>query len=641
MRKLFTTLSTKLCFYIFNLTILIFVAIAIVFCSYSINREVEQASRYTSLMLVNVVQDIDRKLEDVEQFTVRTSQAVVRSLDNQDAMMRIIDSMVEANRSVIIGGSITFVPGFYHGQGELFMEYASFDADGNLVEKHLGNDEYDYTTMEWYTEAVARRRGIWSEPYFDEGGADVLMTTYSLPLIDISGNVYAVVTADVPLSELVADVDARRPYEDSYAFILSKEGTYLAHPDEDVILNETYLSRSQDLDCPELAEVGKQMIMAQSGDMRLELEGEDVLAFYTPISRTGWSICCVCPYQTLVSGIGQTARTALIILAAGLVLLIVAIRLILVHATRPIGELANSAYRIAAGHFNDPLPDIDTRDELGKLHDAFLYMQRSLKTYVSELTETTRARERIENELHIARDIQMNMIPQIFSPFPEWKDLDLYAFLRPAKEVGGDLYDFFIRDQKLFFTIGDVSGKGVPASLFMAITRTLFRIMAGTFDSPAQIAATLNGAISEKNEANMFVTMFFGVLDLRTGELTFSNAGHNPPVLVHPDGNCEWLKVKANLPIGVMEEMVYTDQTITLEDNAALVLYTDGLTEAENFHYDQLGEDKVLENVTKYAGADVREIINQLELLVAYFAQDADQSDDLTMMALRFHKPEN
>lgn len=166
------------------------------------------------------------------------------------------------------------------------------------------------------------------------------------------------------------------------------------------------------------------------------------------------------------------------------------------------------------------------------MHDSLVYMQQSLSGYVSELRTTTASKERIESELSIAREIQMGMIPKIFPPYPEREDVDLHAILHPAKEVGGDLYDFFIDNDRLYFVIGDVSGKGVPASLFMAIARSLFRTLAQQATSPAEIMSKMNRSISENNEANMFVTLIIGILDLKTGSLRFCNAGHNPPIII-------------------------------------------------------------------------------------------------------------
>ena len=271
------------------------------------------------------------------------------------------------------------------------------------------------------------------------------------------------------------------------------------------------------------------------------------------------------------------------------------------------------------------LPEVHSKDEIKDLHDSLVYMQQSLSGYVSEQRTTTASKERIESELSIAREIQMGMIPKIFPPYPEREDVDLHAILHPAKEVGGDLYDFFIDNDRLYFVIGDVSGKGVPASLFMAIARSLFRTLAQQATSPAEIMSKMNRSISENNEANMFVTLIIGILDLKTGSLRFCNAGHNPPIIIGADGNTTLLKAKIQLFVGVLEDMEYTDEEITLEKNTRLFLYTDGITEAENASKELYGEDRLLSTLAPLGTFDVRIIVDTVVRSVASHVQQAEE----------------
>ena len=216
-----------------------------------------------------------------------------------------------------------------------------------------------------------------------------------------------------------------------------------------------------------------------------------------------------------------------------------------------------------------------------QLHDSFEHMQQSLVAYIDELKDTTAKKERIESELRIAREIQMGMVPKIFPAFPEREDVDLYAKLIPAKEVDGDLYDFFIEDNKLYFIVGDVSGKGVPASLVMAVTCRLFRTVASHFQKPSEIVTSLNDTLAENNESNMFCTFFLGILDLQTGYMQYCNAGHNAPVVMRASGKTEFMEVVPNLPLGLFEGFPYDGQECTLMKGDSLFLYTDGVTEAE------------------------------------------------------------
>ena len=253
---------------------------------------------------------------------------------------------------------------------------------------------------------------------------------------------------------------------------------------------------------------------------------------------------------------------------------------------------------------------------------------------VVRLVDSTAARERMENELSIARSIQMAMVPKSFPPFPDRLNLDIYGLVNPAKEVGGDLYDFYLCADKLFFCIGDVSGKGVPAALVMATIRSLFRSIAPQEEGPATIMGRMNDVLAEQNGQNMFVTLFLGILDMKTGRLAYCNAGHNAPIL---DGT--QLEVVPNLPLGVVAGLVYQSQTIELKYGQLLFLYTDGLTEAENGAQHLYGEERMLSVLQGITNNRPRNVVETMQRDVEAFVDGAEQSDDLTMMAIRYQIP--
>lgn len=251
------------------------------------------------------------------------------------------------------------------------------------------------------------------------------------------------------------------------------------------------------------------------------------------------------------------------------------------------------------------------------------------------LIESTARNQSIENELNIARKIQMAMLPTHFPPFPDYPNINAYGEVLPAKEVGGDLFDFYIRENRLFFCIGDVSGKGVPASLVMAMTRSIFRSFSSYLNSPAQIVTQMNDSLSgEGNDQSMFVTLFLGVLDFATGELHYCNAGHNSPLVIGHRSLVN-LDCKANLPLGVIGGFAYQEQAAKLEIGDTLFLYTDGLTEAENTRHEQFGEERMGELLAAHAEQSPQELTETMHQAVAKFVGDAEQSDDLTMFAIR------
>jgi serine phosphatase RsbU (regulator of sigma subunit) len=259
------------------------------------------------------------------------------------------------------------------------------------------------------------------------------------------------------------------------------------------------------------------------------------------------------------------------------------------------------------------------------------------------LEETTAAKERIESELRIARDIQMSMVPNIF---PDRPGLDIYASMTPAKEVGGDLYGYLLLDKELYFCVGDVSGKGVPASLFMAQATRLFRTLATQHMMPAEIATRMNNALTEDNEQGMFVTMFIGLVYLDSGKLVFCNAGHNPPVLIAKksettDGsrNAEFIDVQSNAPIGLFPDIDYEGEQIDNIKGTPLFVYSDGLNEAENKSQEQFGDDQII-NVLRFTPFEnAKQVIEKMNELVEKHRNGAAPNDDLTMLCLSVKDP--
>ena len=279
--------------------------------------------------------------------------------------------------------------------------------------------------------------------------------------------------------------------------------------------------------------------------------------------------------------------------------------------------------------------------EIEAAYDKLELAHERLEAAYGKLEETTAAKERMESELRIAREIQMGMVPRIFPAFPERDDIDIYASLDSAKEVGGDLYDFFLQSDRLYFCIGDVSGKGIPASLFMSVVVNLFRMVAKEGFPPEYIATRLNETLAEDNENGMFCTMFIGEVNLRTGRLNFCNAGHNPPLIIDrpisPHEPCRpaFIEMESNAPIGLWPELEFVGESIENVKGRTLFLYTDGLNEAENISHDQFGDDRLIKLFQTRPYADARQTVDIVESAVTAFVGEAEQSDDLTMLCLK------
>ena len=317
--------------------------------------------------------------------------------------------------------------------------------------------------------------------------------------------------------------------------------------------------------------------------------GRRYMVFDEEIDVTGWKISIIIPEDILFADLNRTGWIVTILMLLGLALLIFIL------------------YR--SGKNLQNLIDLNTKQQ------------------------------RIEGELEIAQTIQRAMLPKVFPPFLDRKDLNIYGMVEPAKEIGGDLYDFYIRHEKLFYCVGDVSGKGVPAALLMATTRSLFRSVTSHEERAAEIVSQMNDALNEQNEQNMFVTLFLGVLDLKSGEMEYCNAGHNAPILIESRNAISELSVLPNLPLGVEPGFAFQPQKTEIAHGNTLFLYTDGLTEAENKGHEQYGEERMLAELHRTLGKRPQEIVESMRSDVVAFVDGAQQSDDLTMLAIRFQVP--
>ncbi len=334
-----------------------------------------------------------------------------------------------------------------------------------------------------------------------------------------------------------------------------------------------------------------------------------------------------------------------LLMFAILVLSVAVAYLFVKRVSRPLDQLADYTHSLAAQDFGAGV-DIPaeiaalphkSHDEIGKLAESFIDMKHTLQKYLKDLEETTASKERIESELKIAHDIQMSMVPKTFPPFPDRREFDIYATLVPAREVGGDFYDFFfIDDQRLCFAIGDVSGKGVPASLFMALTKTMFRATGGRQNATAEvILSRLNEEICRDNDSCMFVTVFCGVLDVQTGRVEYSNAGHNLPYVLSK-GIAKTLPKTGGMALGVSESAEFRSGQIRLKPGDQLVLYTDGVTEAMDKDDQLFSESRLELTLQGMDGRSSKEVVEQIVKEVERFSTGAPQSDDLTLLALDF-----
>jgi len=588
-------------------------------------------------------------LRTVEVSATNNADALEKNLQDPRAVRSTLESELKLNPD-IVGCGMSFIPNYFPQEGRYFEAYARWEGDQVRV-LQIGSDQHDYFSAEWFQTPLQSGQNYWSEPYYDEAGAKRMLCTYSIPIKDQTGETVGILGADISLdwlSEQLKKTDlrensynARKDADEDrnhymYSFILGRKGEYLGHPDRSRILNKHFLDYVCQEDSLHYVQIGQEMLEGKSGREKTVIDGIKSYIYYAPLERTGWTMAIVVPVMlSYLPGLA-IGFLIIVVLLVGLLIIFILCRHLIHKATRPLTYLAHSAREVAKGHFDTPLPEIKVKDEIGQLRDSFENMQLSLGQYIDRLTEATARQASLESELDIARKIQMSMIPKTFPPYPDRTDIDIYGTLTPAKAVGGDLYDFYIREEKLFFCIGDVSGKGVPASLVMAVISALSRTLSAQKESPEKMVMALNDSVSGRNESMMFVTFFTGVLDLHTGILRYCNAGHNAPVILGKDGPA-FIKADSNVPLGIMPGWNYTMQETTLAPGDSLLLYTDGLTEAENADHALFGEDRMFKALQGKTGCAPREVSEGLLEAVHAFVADAEQSDDLTLMVFRYH----
>ncbi len=519
-----------------------------------IKEEASQRAQSELQSATNKIMDIVNQAEGAVTNSLWVAEWCLET--SPDSLVRVPQHVVEIN-PVVVGSTIALVPG-YNKKYPLYSPYATRNLEtGEIETLSLATDSYDYPLQEWFTQPMASGEGYWSEPYFDKGGGNMLMTTLSMPVKDHEGRIAAILTADISLDWLTELMENTKSYPNAYNTVTSRNG---------------HLVLSTNLEAQ------------QSGDL-------DTLVYQAPVERTGWTLSIVIPEKDLFAGVRRVGMVVKILQILGVVLIIVILRLIAKNQLK---------YK-----------NLNTQKEL------------------------------IQNELRIGRDIQMSLVPKTFPAFPKRTDLDVAACIVPAKEVGGDLYDFYIRDEKLFFCIGDVSGKGVPAALVMTVTQSLFRAISSRENSPAKIVANMNDSMAEKNENSMFVTFFCGVLDLVTGQLRYCNAGHNPALrvgvsesMVVTGTTVSHLPVESNIPLGLDTGFSFKEQETSLGYDDTLFLYTDGVTEAENATFELFGEERL--EATLGTKRDAQGQLEAARDAVNNFVGDTPQNDDITILVIHY-----
>ena len=524
-----------------------------------------------------------------------------------------------------------------HGELSNGIFYYSYIKNGNI--HTLNWKETGFAkNREWLNYALKTGKIHWTEPYMaeDPNGDKLLSSSVSIPfkfkgssdwdgVIGTSGN-----------------LDAMRDWLNNYKFeangkylLTSAKGTYLIHPDKNIEFKKTISELADEINSKQLKYVAEQVKEGKSGFVTMpksSVHNGEVVFVYSPIPKTNWSSYLVYSSDNFYKPVRHFQLIILSVTVLGIFLLILFINWICKFTTNPIVKLSHIAERYGKGEFEVELPPVTSNDEVGILTQAFYTMRDNLLNLLKIQKENAKEEQKRASELEIAKRIQASVLPV---NFPKTTHFDIYASMNPAKEVGGDFYDFFFIDENHFaFLIADVSGKGIPAALFMMNAKSLLKsnLLSGY---PLDIAINkTNNELCVTNDAGMFFTAFIAILNTVTGELEYVNAGHNPPAIKLGD-EFEYLKSDNNLVISAMDNYEYKASKVFLKPENSILIYTDGVTEAQNTKEEFYGEERLI-NLLNKKEQEPKEIIESVKTSIEEFSDGASQFDDITMLDIKY-----
>lgn len=530
----------------------------------------------------------------------------------------------------------------------------------------INPDFYNATSRPWYIQAKKEDKTIFTDIVIDAlgGGPCIICATPYYA----NGQFAGVVGMGTFLDNINEIILNTKIGDNGFGFVINKQGQIIASPHTtgDLITGINNIKDLRQSTNTSLADAVQKIINEKAGLTEANIDGKDYYLAYAPMKNTDWYFVTAMEVDTVIAPAKETHENIINIATEYMdnlsektkmtvIGMIISISILLFfityigwsladYLTKPIRQLSKGVQQIAMGNFNGKL-NIHTGDEIESLAISFNAMTTELQTYIKNLEQITAEKERIATELNVATNIQKNMLPCIFPPYPDRKDFDIYAVMYPAKEVGGDFYDFYLLDENhLVITIADVSDKGIPAAMFMVITKTILKNFAMSMTSPDDFSAVVqcaNRQLCENNEEMMFVTVFMGMLDLKTGKFIYVNAGHTPPMIRHKhkdDSTFEYLPVEKNCVLGINEEAQFKQQEVYLKQGDELFLYTDGVTEAINKEKKLYSIERLYSNLNKInQKSSCQDILRDVKLSIDEFAQGMYQSDDITMLAIKLN----
>lgn len=559
------------------------------------------------------IESKQRAIEEIVQNTATFSQNFI---NEPQKITQLIREVVANNSGDVFGMSLAYNPkkqnkSPYFYWNEAILSYKDLASVKN----------YQYQNQEWFKTTFTSKKATWSSFYKDNNGGEALMTTYAYPILDAQKNIQYILTGDLSLAWLNEELN-------QLSFGKYQHLIYLTTKADGKIIAQAHLDKFN-FDAKNLE--SKKVVY----NKLMEIKGaeEDFFALTIPLNQYNWDVTIIFSASEVRQALNQSSWMVALFSLIGIFLIVSAIYFISKTITKPIKALSHTIKNIGEGDLENFIPYQNNKDEIGMLARSFTQLQSDLKLYIDKIKTAEASKQRIESELLIGHKIQQSLLPNLSSH--NFDSFEIEGFLKSAREVGGDLYDFFlINPKEMFLVIGDVSGKGVPAALQMAGIRAFIRAKAQENQAPHQILYSLNNELCQNNPLCMFATIYCVILNLETGALTASNAGHDYPFIVQGQNNIRQLKNNPKPAVGIIEAVEYECISYQLQKNEQFFLYTDGVTDAQNQKEEAFSAEK-LEQLLK-SPLSINDKLKLIDQKLNEFSEGVDQFDDITLLAVQY-----
>ena len=592
--------------------------------------------------------------DSVNSFVRDLDERVVKAEDNLKSLALIgglfyrTDRSYELTNKVVqrifenypqtLGGGIWFKPYILDKNQKRVCFYAFRNKDNQIViDKNFSNDEYDYPNQEWYKQIISRvtpeRNIVWTKPYYENLGSYTTMVTAGTGIY-VDGELVGVATVDWEIDSIIDEVSKMKPFEktfsmykngakikNSFALLGDSEYDYIIASSDPYLENDKIVGHS----LKEVPWYSNNLY----GITYIKYHGKKYVPFYRKLRNGMIFVICVPKWEMFKDIDNFYYYMLLLLLAIGFILPLSLFFSLKRNIVNPIDKLTDIAHKIGNGE--DVTIKIEKPEEFVQLASTFDKMTKDIKSITQE-------RAKINSELSIAKSIQASSLPNIFPPFPNKNEFDIYASMEPAKEVGGDFYDFFLIDEnRLMFLIADVSGKGVPAALFMMTVKTLINNVSQSNYSPKELIELINNKICKTNKQGFFVTVLIGITEINSGKTSIINCGHNHPLIKRKEGSYEYLNLKSNIPLGIFENSEFEIYETVLNKGDIIYTYTDGVTEAINNNNEVYGEERLRNCLNNIETTKPIDIAQEVKTSIMEFANSNSQSDDITMLIFKYN----